>query len=338
MISLHPFFFRQRISEGIAIMKIVFLEADSLGSDMDLEKFFELGDVTIYGETTPEQVPERIAQADAVIVNKLMMNEAALKDAPFVRYIGITATGKNNIDFAYVQKRGICVTNVAGYSTDIVAQHTLAMTLYLLEHLPYYDEYVKSGKYVKCRSFCHMDRRFNELHGKTWGILGLGAIGRKVAQIAEVFGCEVIYYSASGAKRSEKYRQVDFDTLLAESDILSVHAPLTEKTHHLMNYEAFCKMKKSAIFINVGRGPIVDEKGLCRALKKEKIAAAGLDVLEVEPMDKDNPLRELKDYDNLLITPHIAWAAVEARTRLLEEVWENIAAFQKGEMRNVCTG
>ncbi len=148
----------------------------------------------------------------------------------------------------------------------------------------------------------------------------------------------MIYYSASGAKRSEKYRQVDFDTLLAESDILSVHAPLTEKTHHLMNYEAFCKMKKSAIFINVGRGPIVDEKGLCRALKKEKIAAAGLDVLEVEPMDKDNPLRELKDYDNLLITPHIAWAAVEARTRLLEEVWENIAAFQKGEMRNVCTG
>lgn len=319
-------------------MNIVFLEAGSLGEDMKLDRFFELGNVTVYGETPKELVPERIAQADVVIVNKLMMDEKALRDAQFVKYIGITATGKNNIDFEYTNKRGICVTNVAGYSTDIVAQHTFAMTLYLLEHLPYYDEYVKSGKYVKCKSFCHMDRRFNELSGKTWGIMGLGAIGKKVAHIAEAFGCRIIYYSASGKRRSDTYRQVDFDTLLAESDILSVHAPLSEKTHHAMNYDAFCKMKESAIFINVGRGPIVDEKGLAKALKKKKIAAAGLDVLEVEPMEKDNPLRELDDYDNLLITPHIAWAAVEARTRLLDEVWENIAAFQKGEKRNVCTG
>lgn len=317
-------------------VKIVFLESDNLGSDMDFDQFSRLGEVTIYKETAPEEIAERIADADAVIVNKLMMDETSLKNASHIRYIGITATGKNNIDFDYTKSRGICVTNVAGYSTDVVAQHTFAMTLYLLEHLRYYDEYVKSGEYTKSRTFCHMDRRFYELSGKTWGILGLGAIGSKVAQIAETFGCSVIFYSPSGTKREEKYRQVDFETLLAQSDILSVHAPLTEKTHHLMDYEAFSKMKDSSIFINVGRGPIVEEQGLCRALTEGKIAAAGLDVLEHEPMDKDSPLRRLADSDALLITPHIAWAAVEARKRLLDEVWENIAAFQRGEKRNVC--
>lgn len=317
-------------------MNIVFLEADNLGSDMNFDRFSQLGEVTIYKETAPEQVAERIADAEAVIVNKLMMDEETLKDAPHIRYIGITATGKNNIDFAYTGKRGICVTNVAGYSTDVVAQHTFAMTLYLMEHLRYYDEYVKSGEYTKSRTFCHMDRSFYELSGKTWGILGLGAIGGRVAQIAEAFGCRVIFYSPSGTKRKEKYTQVDFDTLLAQSDILSVHAPLTQKTHHLMDYEAFCKMKPSSVFINVGRGPIVEENGLCQALSEGRIAAAGLDVLEREPMDKESPLRRLADSDALLITPHIAWAAVEARHRLLDEVWENLSAFQRGEARNVC--
>lgn len=317
-------------------MNIVFLEADNLGSDMNFDRFSQLGEVTIYKETAPEQVAERIADAEAVIVNKLMMDEETLKDAPHIRYIGITATGKNNIDFAYTGKRGICVTNVAGYSTDVVAQHTFAMTLYLMEHLRYYDEYVKSGEYTKSRTFCHMDRSFYELSGKTWGILGLGAIGGRVAQIAEAFGCRVIFYSPSGTKRKEKYTQVDFDTLLAQSDILSVHAPLTQKTHHLMDYGAFCKMKPSSVFINVGRGPIVEENGLCQALSEGRIAAAGLDVLEREPMDKESPLRRLADSDALLITPHIAWAAVEARHRLLDEVWENLSAFQRGEARNVC--
>ena len=209
---------------------------------------------------------------------------------------------------------------------------------YLLEHLRYYDDYVKSGKYIKSESFCHMDRRFTELAGKTWGIIGLGAIGKKVAELATAFGCKVIYYSASGKKRSELYEQTDLDTLLANSDIVSCHAPLNDKTYHMMDYEQFCKMKPTAIFINVGRGPIVDEKGLAKALKKEKIGAAGLDVLEVEPMDPENPLCKLSESDRLLITPHIAWAAVEARTRLLQEVYKNLKAFQKGEKRNVCTG
>lgn len=317
-------------------MKIVFLEADSLGGDICFDRFFELGDVVIHGKTAEELIAERIADADAIVVNKLPMNESTLKDAKFLKYIGITATGTNNVDYDYVQSRGITVTNVAGYSTDVVAQHTFAMTLYLLEHLRYYDDYVKSGDYCRSKSFCHMDRKFSELSGKTWGIIGLGAIGKKVARIAEVFGCRVIYYSASGKNNNTDYKQVDFDTLLAESDIVSVHTPLTGKTYHLMDYDAFCKMKKSAIFINVSRGPVVDEKGLQKALHKEKIAAAGLDVLEHEPMDKDCPLRKLSDSDRLLITPHIAWAAVEARVRLLDEVWLNLEAFMKGEERNVC--
>ena len=317
-------------------MKIVFLEADNLGEDMHFEKFFELGEVNVYGQTPDELIPERIADADAVLVNKLPMNESTLKDARFLKYIGVTATGTNNIDYEYTKKRGITVTNVAGYSTDVVAQHTFAMTLYLLEHLRYYDDYVKSGDYCRSKSFCHMDRKFSELAGKTWGIIGLGAIGKRVAQIAEVFGCRVIYYSPSGKSQKVSYKQVDFDTLLAKSDIVSVHTPLTDKTHHLMDYDAFCKMKETAIFINVARGPIVDEKGLAKALHKKKIAAAGLDVLEHEPMDKDCPLRKLDESDRLLITPHIAWAAVEARTRLLDEVWMNLDAFMNGEERNVC--
>jgi len=217
-----------------------------------------------------------------------------------------------------------------------VAQHTFAMVLYLLEHLRYYDDYVKSGDYCKCKSFCHMDRRFSELAGKTWGIIGLGAIGKRVAQIAQVFGCRVIYCSPSGKNQNTEYKQVDFDTLLETSDIVSVHTPLSEKTHHMMDYDAFCKMKESAIFINVARGPIVDEKDLAKAIHKGKIAAAGLDVLEQEPMDKDCPLRKLEESDRLLITPHIAWAAVEARTRLLDEVWLNLNAYIQGEERNVC--
>lgn len=318
-------------------MNIVFLEADSLGEDMSLDQFSKLGEVTVYEKTEQKQVPERIENADAVIVNKCLMNEASLAGARNLKYIGLTATGTNNIDFAYTNERGITVTNVAGYSTEVVAQHTFAMTLYLLEHLRYYDDYVKSGEYTKCDNFCHMDRRFAELSGKTWGIIGLGAIGRKVAEIASAFGCQVIYYSTTGKNRNEAYRRVELDALLAESDIVSVHAPLTEATYHLMDYRAFCKMKKSAIFINVGRGPIVDEKGLLEALEKKEIQAAGLDVLEKEPMDRDNPLRRLSGSDRLLITPHIAWAAVEARTRLLDEARLNLEAFQRGEKRNVRT-
>ena len=216
---------------------------------------------------------------------------------------------------------------MAGYSTETVAQHTFALLFYLLEKLRYYDDYVKTEKYVGDVTFTHFAKVFPELSGKTWGIIGLGAIGRRVADIAKMFGCRVIYYSTSGKNSQPGYERVDFDTLLAESDIVSVHAPLDENTQGLMNVDAFAKMKSSAIFLNLGRGPIVVEADLADALNNHTIAAAGLDVLSVEPMLAENPLRTIKDSERLIITPHIAWASVEARTRLMQIIEGQIKEY-----------
>ena len=241
----------------------------------------------------------------------------------------VTATGTNNLDKEYLDKRGIAWRNVAGYSTESVAQHTFAMLFYLLEKLPYYDDYVKSEKYVNDVSFTHFAKAFHELSGMTYGIIGLGNIGRRVADIAKAFGCRVIYYSTSGRNSQPGYERVDFDELLEQSDIVSIHAPLDENTLGLMNKEAFAKMKNSAILLNVGRGPIINEADLAEALNNKTIAAAGLDVLSVEPMQEDNPLRGIKDSELLLITPHIAWAGVEARNRLMGIILGQIKEFFK---------
>ena len=227
----------------------------------------------------------------------------------------------------YLEKRGIAWRNVAGYSTETVAQHTFALLFYLMEHLPYYDTYVKSGKYMDDVLFTHFEKAFHELNGKTWGIIGMGTIGRRVADIAGLFGCHVIYYSTTGKNQQKDYERADWDTLLTKSDIISVHAPLTDATLGLINAEAFAKMKRSAIFINVGRGPIVVEQDLYEALENGEIAAAGLDVLKEEPMSKENPLAKIKDSNKLLITPHIAWASVEARTRLMKIIEKQIKEF-----------
>lgn len=308
-------------------MEIVFLEKGSLGNDLDLSYFSELGHVTFYELTKPEEVPERIRDADVIIVNKIPMNEATLSGASHLKLVALTATGMNNIDFDYTNSHGIQVKNVAGYSTNAVAQHTFALLFYVLHRLAYYDNYVKSGAYCTNPGFSHFDEKFSELDGKTWGIVGMGAIGQRVASIAEAFGCHVIYYSTSGNHTEDAYERVDFDTLLTTSDIVSVHAPLTEQTEHLMNAAAFAKMKRSAIFINVGRGPIVVEADLADALEQGTIAAAGLDVLSVEPMREDNPLRRIKDSERLVITPHIAWAAVETRKRLMEIILQQVKEF-----------
>ena len=308
-------------------MRLVILEAESLGKDMDLSGFSRFGEVTVYEKTTEEECPERVREADIVICNKVRMCSRTLSGAENLKLICVTATGINNIDLDYVKRHNIAVTNVAGYSTVSVAQHTFAMYFYLAEKLRYYDDYVKNGSYAASSLFTCMDRPFTELEGKTWGIIGLGAIGRRVADIAGMFGCRVLYYSTSGKHDQPGYERVDFDTLLAESDIVSVHAPLDANTEGLMNAGAFAKMKKSAIFLNLGRGPIVVEKDLAEALKSGTIAAAGLDVLSAEPMRADNPLREIKDSDKLMITPHIAWASIEARTRLMKIIEGQIREF-----------
>ncbi len=308
-------------------MKIVFLDAKTIGDDIDLSGFDELGEVVKYGFSTPEEARERTRDADVIVLNKVVINESSIGEASHLKLVCVTATGTNNLDKEYLAKRGIAWRNVGGYSTETVAQHTFALLFYLLEKLPYYDSYVKSEKYVNDTTFTHFARAFHELSGMTWGIIGLGAIGRRVADIAKMFGCRVIYYSTSGKNDQPGYERVDFDTLLAESDIVSVHAPLDEKTEGLMDAEAFHKMKNTAIFLNLGRGPIVVEQDLADALQKGKIAAAGLDVLSVEPMAADNPLGEIKDSEKLIITPHIAWASVEARTRLMKLVEKNIREF-----------
>lgn len=320
-------------------MNIVILERNSVGQDVSVDCIRDFGEVTVYGNTvTKDQVRERVKNADIVIANKSPLNEETLGDAPGVKLICEFATGFDNCDLAYCRARGIKVTNVVDYCTSMVAQHTFCMALALSEKLPYYDQYVKSGAYSAQDRFSNFDLPFYELEGKTWGIIGMGNIGRRVAGIAEAFGCRVIFHSVTGRSACRDYRRVDLDTLLAESDFLSLHCPLSDLTRNLIDETALKKMKSSAILLNVARGRVVDNTALYHALEEGEIAAAGLDVVENEPLEPSNPLSRLKDSNRLIITPHLAWASVEARTRCVQEAYKNIAAFLRGEDRNVVTG
>ena len=308
-------------------MKIVFLDRSSIGEDIDLTKFEGLGEVVNYDFTYPKEVPERAADADILIVNKTLINEDTIGKAQNLKLVCVTATGTNNLDKDYLAKRQIEWRNVAGYSTETVAQHTFSMAFYLLEHLPYDDNYVKSGAYMGDRSFTHFSKSFHELSGMTWGIIGLGTIGHRVAEIAGCFGCKVQYYSTSGKNHDDKYTEVDFDTLLKTSDIISIHAPLNEATEGLIDDKALKKMKPDGSLLNLGRGPIVDERAVADAILNNEIGGAGLDVLSVEPMQKDNPLKEVMSDDRVIITPHIAWASVEARVRLMDIIYSQVKEF-----------
>lgn len=312
--------------------KIVLLDGKTLGG-LDFSRLEELGKVEYYETTSQEEVVSRIKDANIILTNKVVLNEENLSQSKNLELICETATGFNNIDIKYAKKNKVAVTNVAGYSTNAVAQHTFATVLNLYDKLAYYDEFVKSGKYAASELFTDLTKPFYELEGKTWGIVGFGAIGKKVAKIAEAFGSNIVYYSTSGKNNNLEYKRVEFEELLKTCDIISIHAPLTEKTNGLMNYEAISNMKKNSILVNMGRGPIVVEADLARAIEEELIAGAALDVFEVEPMKKDNPLLTIKNKENLVLTPHIAWASVEARERLFKEVIENIKAFYKGEKR-----
>jgi len=315
-------------------MKIVALELKNVGSDLDLSYYEKLGDFSRYELTKQEEIEDRAADAEILIINKLKINESSIGSLNKLKLICVTATGYDNVDVEYCRSRGIAVCNVKGYSTNSVVQHTFALLFYLYEKLNYYDKYVKDGNYIKCDIFTYFDNYFNELSGKTWGIVGLGNIGRGVANVAKAFGCRVIYYSTSGKNAAEDYERVEFDELLKRADIISIHSPLNAATLGLFNKEAFEKMKKTAYLINVGRGPIVNEKDLRWALENDIIAGAGLDVIEAEPMKADNPLFGYNNSEKLIVTPHIAWATVEARERLMQEVYNNIEAFYNNEERN----
>lgn len=315
-------------------MRIVMLERGSVGGDVSVDCIKDLGELAVYSNTLEEEVAERVKDAEIIIANKSPLSEMTLKEAKDVKLICELATGYDNVDLEYCKKRGIKAVNVVNYSTAAVAQHTFALCFYILEKLRHYDEYVKSGEYGAQSRFSNFDIPFTELEGKVWGIIGMGNIGRRVASIAEAFGCRVIFYSASGGSTCTDYERVDFETILKESDFLSLHCPLSEKTKNLINLEALQKMKDTAILINVARGPVVNDKDLYTALTEDMIAGAGLDVTGTEPMRDENPLSKIKDSSKLIITPHLAWASIEARNRVVEETYKNIEAFLNGEDRN----
>ncbi len=294
-------------------MKICILDSKTLGNDIDLSVFNRFGDVSVYNTTRQNEVVERIKESEIVLANKVPLNGSNLASANGIKLVCLTSTGTNNIDLEYAKSRGIAVTNVAGYSTKSVAQHTFAMLFYILEHLKYYDEYVKSNKYAKSDIFTNLDKSFPELDGKTWGIIGLGAIGTTVANIAKSFGCNVIYYSTSGKNNNAKYKKVSLEYLLKQSDIVSIHAPLNNRTENIISLKELEMMKKSAILLNLGRGGIVNEECLAYALDEGLIAGACIDVLKKEPIEKKNPLLKINNPDKLLITPHKAWGSIEAR-------------------------
>lgn len=319
-------------------MKIVILERGSVGDDVSVDCLKELGETVIYHNTVAGEVEERVKEADIIIANKAPLNRETLKDAASLKLICEFATGFDNIDLEYCREKGIRVANVVDYSTAAVAQHTFALCFYVLEKLHHYDHYVKSGEYAAQSRFSNFDIPFTELEGKVWGIVGMGNIGRRVAKIAEAFGCKVIFYSASGNSTCTDYERVDFDTLLQKSDFLSLHCPLSDKTRKLIDLDALRKMKKSAILINVARGPVVDDEALYTALTEGMIAGAGLDVTGTEPMKESNPLSRIMDSNKLIITPHLAWASIEARNRVVEETYKNIKAFYEGVERNVVSG
>ena len=316
-------------------MNLVILERNSVGTDIDVSCFEKLGRVTVYENTVERQVAERIQDADVVIGNKAPLNESTLQGAKNLKLITLFSTGYDCVDIAYCAAHGIKVANVKDYCTDAVSQHTFAMLFYLLEHLRHYDEYVKSGAYGAQERFSNFDLPFVELTGKTWGIVGMGNIGSRVAGIAKAFGCRVIFYSTSGKSTCTTYERVDKDTLLAQSDFLSLHCPLSERTRNLIDKDALRKMKRTAILLNVARGAVINNADLYWALQNEEIAAAGLDVLEKEPIASDNLLGGIKDSNRLLITPHMAWASTEARERIVQEVFLNIEAYLRGEERNI---
>lgn len=316
-------------------MNIVILERASVGDEISVEAIEKLGDVTIYNTTPIDLIPERIQDAEVIIANKSPLNEKTLDNASKVRLICELATGYDNVDLDYCRKRGIAVRNVKGYSTDAVVQHTFALCLYLFEKLDYYDNYVKSGEYSRQDSFSHYDYKFSELASKTWGVVGLGAIGSRVADIAAAFGCNVVRYSLRDNPSDSAYKSLDFDEFLSSCDIISIHCPLNDDTRGLFDYNAFSKMKRDAILINVARGGIVVDADLFRALNENLIYGAGLDVTSTEPMSDDNPLSNYMDSTRLIITPHMAWASVEARNRVVKETALNIEAFINDRPRNV---
>lgn len=309
-------------------MKITILDAQTLGDDVDLSIFEKHGEVTRYAKTAPGETVERIGSSAIVITNKVVINKAVMDACANLRLICIAATGMNNVDLEYAEKKGIRVTNVAGYSTKSVAQHTFSMLFYLLEKMGYYDGFVKEGHWEESRLFTNVSRPFYEISGKKWGIIGMGAIGREVAKIATAFGAHVQYYSTSGQNSDQPYNRVELERLMETSSVVSVHAPLNDRTKDLLGQSELELLPKGAVVLNLGRGGIINEEDLAKVVDQKEIYA-GLDVTTKEPLPNGSALMRVQNKQRLLITPHIAWTSVEARNLLLEGIEQNIIDFKR---------
>lgn len=307
--------------------KIVILDAKTLGKVPNLHELDKYGEVISYETISPAEINARVADAEIIITNKVVVNREIMDSSPFLKLICISATGTNNVDLEAAKEKGITVKNAVGYSSHSVAQHTFAAILQLFHQLNYYDQYVKTGQYTESPIFTHFGPAITELNGKTFGIIGLGNIGRTAAKIAEGFGANVVYYSTSGQNRGQEYARVDLNELLTSSDIISIHAPLNDHTQNMISTNQFAQMKPTAIIVNVGRGGIVDEAALAEAIDSHQIAGACIDVFDQEPIMRENPLLHVKHAEKLVLTPHIAWASIEARTNLIDIVCKNIEEF-----------
>ncbi len=311
--------------------EIVFLDTATIGSVQNMKLLKRLGKIDFFDETKAEQVVKRARSKEILITNKVAITADIIDQLPDLRLICVAATGVNNIDTEYANKKGIQVKNVVNYSSDSVAQLTFTLLLYLVNKPGYYDNYVKSGAYAKSNSFTHLGESYWELRGKRLGIIGLGTIGRQVARIAESFGMEVIFYSTTGRNNNINYKRFELDDLLKNSDVISIHAPLNENTSGLINYEKIKLMRPCAILLNLGRGGIIVEEDLAKALNDNLIGGAGIDVMVNEPINPDNPLLKIYDKEKLIITPHMAWASQEARELLVQKIGQNIELYQKGK-------
>jgi len=307
-------------------MNIVLLDALTFGTT-DLSAFQTLGDVTIYETTSKDETQTRVKDADVIVTNKVVITKEIMLKCQNLKLICIAATGMNNVDLEAAKELNIEVKNVSGYSTQSVIQHTFSMLFYLLGHSRYYDEVVKDGSYSRSKIFTDVSQPFFEIKGKKWGIIGLGAIGRGVASVATAFGAQVSYYASSGVKREESYKEQTLKELLESCDIISIHAPLNDKTQNLLDYDELQTCKDGATILNLGRGGIINEDAVAKIIDERNLFF-GLDVLTQEPMRENHPLLSVKNSDKLYITPHIAWTSVEARDTLIASIITNIQESQ----------
>lgn len=312
-------------------MKISFLDSSTLGSDIDLSLFEKYGELRVFTTTAPSEFADHVADSDVIIFNKVKVGRDNLPACPNVKLVCVTATGFDNIDVEYCKEKGIAVCNVVGYSTQNVAQLTLAMVLSLMCHLTEYDRSVSDGRYSRGGVANILTPVYHEIYGKTWGIVGYGNIGKQVGAVAKALGCRVIVYKRTPIAEEEC---VDIDALCRESDIISVHTPLNDGTRGLISRERIALMKRDAILVNVARGAVCDEAAIADAILEGKLGGVGIDVYSKEPFGSEHPMARIAGRDNVILTPHMAWGSYEARRRCCEEIALNIEAFLRGERRN----